>query len=95
MFNLFRGSTILCIASIFATIIIINIATVCTVASPMTMSYTTPILLSLNWLMSFMVVVLSPMTSTTTNFVAPDISDRAHDSFKEMAVYWKMSKCGF
>jgi hypothetical protein len=26
---------------------------------------------------------------------APDISDRVHDSFKGMAVYWKMSKCGF
>jgi Putative gypsy type transposon len=27
--------------------------------------------------------------------VAPDISDRAHDSYKGMVVYWKMPKCGF
>jgi Putative gypsy type transposon len=27
--------------------------------------------------------------------VAPDISDRAHNSYKGMTVYWKMPKCGF
>jgi hypothetical protein len=27
--------------------------------------------------------------------VAPNISDRAHDSFKGIAIYWKMPRCSF
>jgi Putative gypsy type transposon len=27
--------------------------------------------------------------------VAPDINDRAHDSFKGMTIYWKMPRCSF
>jgi hypothetical protein len=41
------------------------------------------------------VLVHSERRDEIPRVVAPDISDRAQDSFKGMAIYWKMPKCGF
>jgi Putative gypsy type transposon len=41
------------------------------------------------------VLVHSERKDVVPKVIAPDISDRAHDSFKGMTIYWKIPKCGF
>jgi hypothetical protein len=41
------------------------------------------------------ILVHSDRRDGVPRVVASDISDRAHDSYKGMAVYWKMPKCEF
>jgi hypothetical protein len=41
------------------------------------------------------VLVRSERRDGVPRVVAPNISDRAHDSFKGMMIYWKMTRCSF